>query len=167
MKQKPINPKHDIQSKLKVYVQKRTKKIHSPNKFQFQQWAQTALISPTNASEVTIRIVNATESARLNETYRHKNGPTNVLSFNYSNVPGEPTALLGDLVICAELVQQEAETEKKLLLAHWAHLTVHGMLHLQGYDHVETTSAAQMEQLEIKILKKLGFANPYHDVAAD
>ena len=84
-----------------------------------------------------------------------------MLSFNYGFVSHENSLLLGDLVMCAELVTQEAEAHQKSLLAHWAHLTVHGMLHLQGYDHQKTNDALKMEQLEIKILHQLGFTNPY------
>lgn len=147
--------------KFKVYVQTRTRKFPTPTKSQFQQWAESALMTPSKASEVTIRIVTPSESETLNKTYRHKNGPTNVLSFSYRGLPGENSSLLGDLVICAELVQKEAQAEKKNLIAHWAHLTVHGMLHLQGYDHVNSKEAEQMEQLEIKILNQLHFENPY------
>lgn len=84
-----------------------------------------------------------------------------MLSFPYAPIPGEEVAPLGDLVICAELVKQEAEAEHKSVEAHWAHLTVHGLLHLQGYDHLETQDALIMERLETQILQQLGFPDPY------
>ena len=90
--------------------------------------------------------------------YRHKTGPTNVLSFSLSPHSRRRIASLGDLVICAELVQEEAQTENKTVLERWAHLTVHGILHLQGYDHIESEEAEKMEQLEIQYFANLGFS---------
>jgi probable rRNA maturation factor len=159
MKKKP--------AKLKITLQNRAKPAQIPPKAQFHQWAQAALVNSPIAAEVTIRIVNIGESAALNEKFRHKTGPTNVLSFNYPAIPGEESAALGDLVICAELVKTEAEAEHKPLLAHWAHLTVHGLLHLQGYDHIEPQAAQEMEQLETTILQGLGFADPYFHMEKD
>lgn len=150
--------------KLRVIMQNLAKQPQTPTKQQFQQWAQAALVTPAAVKEVTIRIVNAAESAILNKKFRQKTGPTNVLSFSYAPIPGEITASLGDIVICAELVKTEAETANQPLLAHWAHLTVHGLLHLQGYDHMESAAAQQMEQLETHILQELGFSNPYQDL---
>lgn len=150
--------------KLKLTIQNRAKQPQTPTKKQFQDWAEAALMTAPTLAEVTIRIVKNVESAELNKKFRQKTGPTNVLSFGYSAIPGEDAACLGDVVICAELVKQEAHTENKPLLAHWAHLTVHGLLHLQGYDHVESQAAAEMEQLETQILQKLGFADPYQDM---
>lgn len=147
--------------KLKVILQNRTRHLNTPAKKQFQQWAQSALIDDIDAAELTIRIVNSNESTELNQKYRHKNGPTNVLSFSYEPFPGAEVHSLGDLVLCAELVESEAQTQGKATLAHWAHLTVHGVLHLQGYDHIRLTDAKTMEQLEVRILHDLGFSNPY------
>ncbi len=149
--------------KLKVTFQNRAKQAQTPTKNQFKLWAEAALVTPPPASpEITIRVVDKAESAALNKKFRHKTGPTNVLSFGYAPIPGENFASLGDLVLCADLVREEAHAEKKLLIAHWAHLTVHGLLHLQGYDHIEPVDARTMEQLEINILTALGFADPYH-----
>lgn len=147
--------------KVKVFIQNCAKQPQTPTKQQFQSWIQAALINSPLATEVTIRIVDPSESAALNKQYRHKTGPTNVLSFAYSAIPGENPTSLGDLVICAELVKQEALAENKTLTARWAHLTVHGVLHLQGYDHVEEQAAQEMEALETHILKNLGFEDPY------
>lgn len=134
-----------------------------PSKKQFQQWVDAVVKIipekiPKNASEICIAIVDRETSAQLNETYRHKNGPTNVLSFNYDAIETES---LGDLAICAELVEAEARDQEKLVESHWAHLTVHGVLHLLGYDHIIDADAAIMEPLEIEILQKLGLGNPY------
>jgi len=150
MKKKPV--------KLKMTLQNRAKQPDTPRKQQFQQWAQAALVQSPASAEVTIRIVNSAESAQLNKKFRGKTGPTNVLSFDYSSPLGEDSLLLGDLVICAELVKQEALTENKSATAHWAHLTIHGLLHLQGYDHIKSSDAEEMEQLETRILQQLGFS---------
>ena len=133
--------------------------IPLPKKKQFQQWAQLALPKTSEKQELTIRIVDEPESAQLNSTYRHKNYPTNVLSFPM-DAP-VPTPLLGDLVICAPIVAKEALAQNKSLEAHFAHMTVHGVLHLLGYDHMTDDEAETMETLEIGILEQLGYGNPY------
>lgn len=112
-------------------------------------------------TELGIRIVNNAESQKLNEHYRHKSGPTNVLSFPSLAVPGINSHYLGDLVIAAPLVAQEAQLQNKAIEAHWAHLIVHGVLHLIGYDHIESQDASVMEALEILIMTELGYPNPY------
>lgn len=134
----------------------------------FQSWVDmTANCLPekmnSHFTELCIRIVDKKESAYLNETYRHKKGPTNVLSFSIPTQVGLFSESLGDLAICAELVAEEAILQDKSILAHWAHLTVHGMLHLLGYDHQTTHDADIMATLEIQILEKLGFPNPYQE----
>lgn len=115
-----------------------------------------------NSLELSLRIVDTKESAQLNKQYRNKNKATNVLSFP-ADVPDmiEPV-LLGDLVICQPLVDQEAMKQGKTSESHWAHLVVHGCLHLLGYDHIEEHEADEMEKLEISILKKFNITNPYH-----
>ena len=149
-----------------------------PTATELQRWALAALepsLSPRHADvswpvELTIRITEETEIAGLNQRYRGRSGPTNILSFPFEPPPGiDPTepafagvsALLGDLVICAPLVQREALEQDKTLTAHWAHLIVHGTLHLLGFDHLTTAEAASMEALEIRILGALGFPSPY------
>ncbi len=112
-------------------------------------------------AQLTIRIVDEKESAYLNEHYRHKNGPTNVLSFPAEYADDIPVTLLGDIILCAPLVLKEAKTQNKDIQAHWAHLTVHGSLHLLGYDHSNAQDAQKMESCEIDILKQIGFTNPY------
>ena len=135
-----------------------------PDEADFQHWAEAALIGAgyQQEAEMTIRVVNEAEITALNETYRHKQGPTNVLSFPFEAPPGVESALLGDIVICAPVVLHEAIRQEKPPKAHWAHLTIHGVLHLLGYDHDEA-QAEIMESLEIRILSGLGYADPYGD----
>ncbi|HAO24526.1 MULTISPECIES: rRNA maturation RNase YbeY [unclassified Methylophaga] len=132
-----------------------------PSEQQFQRWASAALAEVNEDCELSIRLVNEAESAELNNDYRGKNYPTNVLSFPFeSPVPLEPM-LLGDLVLCVNVVEKEAAEQNKVLQDHWAHLVVHGCLHLLGYDHIEDDEAELMESLEIRILDKLEIKNPY------
>lgn len=132
-----------------------------PSQQQFHLWASTALAEIAEDCELSIRLVSETESAELNSTYRGKNAPTNVLSFPFeSPIPLTPR-LLGDLVLCVAVVEREAAEQNKTLEAHWAHLLVHGCLHLLGYDHLEDDEAEQMEALEVRILQQLGIENPY------
>lgn len=126
-----------------------------PSAASLRGWAQAAL---KKKGELTIRVVDETESESLNSQYRRKHKPTNVLSFAY----GE-RGVLGDLVICAPVVAREAQEQNKPLRAHWAHMVVHGCLHLQGHDHENDADAAKMEALEIRIMEKLGFNNPYRE----
>lgn len=132
-----------------------------PSEAQFRLWVKTALQGRRDEAELTIRIVDDEEGAELNETYRGKQGPTNVLSFPFEAPPGVELPLLGDIVICAPKVAREAAEQGKPLEAHWAHLTLHGCLHLLGYDHIEQEEAEAMEALETELLAALGYANPY------
>lgn len=133
-----------------------------PSEKQFIEWAAAAL-ADQEAAEMSIRIVSAEESQQLNHHYRHKNKPTNVLSFPFETPPGfdMPMSFIGDLVICRDVVAAEAIEQNKTQEAHWAHMVVHGCLHLLGYDHIEPADAEIMEALEIQILAKLGFDDPY------
>lgn len=112
-------------------------------------------------TELTIRIVDEDESARLNSSYRHKSGATNVLAFPFDSPPGVNLSLLGDIVVCAPVVRREADEQSKSLRSHWAHMVVHGALHLLGYSHERTADADEMEAMEARILDQLGFDNPY------
>ncbi len=136
-----------------------------PTEADFCRWAEAALVAANYAkdAELTIRIVNEVESAALNESYRHKQGPTNVLSFPAEVPPEVESVLLGDIVICAPVLLREAIAQGKPPVAHWAHLVAHGVLHLLGYDHDEAQAEA-MESLEIRILAGLGYADPYGDL---
>lgn len=149
----------------KITLQNKIKKsIPVPSHYYFQQWVNTALASAKQKYQITIRLVDEKESAQLNQTYRHKTGPTNILSFPFDPPAAIKTNILGDLVICVPVLLREAAEQQKLLLAHWAHLVIHGTLHLLGYDHIKTKDAKVMENLEIKLLKKLGFPDPYAEI---
>jgi probable rRNA maturation factor len=133
-----------------------------PGERAFETWAARALEGRREGVELTIRVVDEAESADLNRRFRGRDAPTNVLSFPFEPPPGLPqTGLLGDLVICAPVVEREAREQGKDLEAHWAHMVVHGILHLLGYDHQEDAQAAGMEALESRILTGLGFPPPY------
>ncbi|PXY95137.1 rRNA maturation RNase YbeY [Frischella perrara] len=132
-----------------------------PSKDKIQQWLTFILPQFVNEAELTIRIVDEQESQYLNNLYRHKDRPTNVLSFPFESPVEMETPLLGDLVICKQIVQKEALEQNKSLESHWAHMIVHGCLHLLGYDHIDDNEAQEMESIEIDIMAALGFANPY------
>lgn len=128
----------------------------------FQVWVEAALQKAYDRLEQTIRIVDRDECRTLNRRYRGKDEPTNVLAFAYDDAELGYDCL-GDLVLCAPVVVNEAALQGKPLDAHWAHLVVHGMLHLQGFDHQRDAEREAMERLEIKILATLGYTNPYND----
>ena len=127
-----------------------------PPDHQFRRWLHAALPLP---AELTLRIVNAAEGERLNAGYRDKRYATNVLTFVYHEP--KSTRLQGDIVLCAQVIHREAREQGKSIAAHYAHMTVHGALHLAGYDHESARDAKQMEALEIALLQGLGIANPY------
>jgi len=131
---------------------------------------QTLNFENQSDSEITIRFVSEEESATLNKQYRDKQGSTNVLSFPFempAEVAGEiEFNLLGDLIICSEVVTKQASEQQKLELAHWAHIIVHGTLHLLGYDHLTDEAADIMENKEIQILSQLGYPDPYREKEA-
>ncbi len=137
-----------------------------PESEDLTKWVEAALAERRNPAEVVLRIVDEPESAQLNETYRGVSGPTNVLTFPFEAPPQVNLPLLGDLVICAPLVAREAQTQGKRSDAHWAHMVVHGVLHLLGYDHQNDASAALMEGLETRILSGLGYPGPYEEPTA-
>ncbi|MGH8480564.1 MAG: rRNA maturation RNase YbeY [Gammaproteobacteria bacterium] len=124
-------------------------------------WARTALAGRRSEAALTVRVVGEKEGAALNRRFRGKSGPTNVLSFASEGVEAIDPAFLGDVVICAPLVIHEAREQRKPVQAHWAHMVVHGVLHLLGFDHERQRQAAQMERLETEILARLGFSDPY------
>jgi len=134
-----------------------------PSREDFQRWTAPAVAQAD--AELVIRVVDRDESADLNSRYRGKAGATNVLSFPFTVPEGVVTELLGDLVLCAPLVEEEAAAQGKTMEAHWAHLTIHGVLHLQGYDHQSPDEAEIMEAKEVAILAQLGYPNPYEEVA--
>ncbi|MCO4838274.1 MAG: rRNA maturation RNase YbeY [Oceanospirillaceae bacterium] len=147
---------------------------HLPTLAQLEEWSQLAIQSPDAEAEITIRIVDDAESHELNLQYRGKDKPTNVLSFAFEQPQVDDPELaaqmaaelgdinyLGDLVINAPLVAQEATRQHKPVAHHWAHLVIHGTLHLQGFDHIQEAQAQEMEALEAQILSSLNIPNPY------
>lgn len=134
-----------------------------PAESEWRSWVEAALADRSQPAEVCIRVVDSDESARLNQTYRGKSGPTNVLSFGAEIPAGIDSDLLGDIVICAPRVREEADAQHKTVQQHWAHLTVHGVLHLLGFDHENDDDAERMEQHERDILARLGIDDPYRE----
>lgn len=137
---------------------------HIPTPAQFQRWVEAVLTERKPNAELTIRVVDETESRQLNHQYRHKDKSTNVLSFPFQAPPGIEINLLGDLIICANVVEHEAKSQRKALISHWAHMVTHGCLHLLGYDHITNKEAEEMESIEIDILQAQGFDDPYNTV---
>jgi probable rRNA maturation factor len=141
----------------------------TPRAADIRAWASAALGRRAAGSELAVRVVQPAESKRLNARYRGRDRPTNVLSFP---VPALPAASnhrqaprpLGDLVICARVVREEARQQRKTIKAHWAHLVIHGALHLLGYDHEHDAEARRMERREVAVLKRFGIANPYRSM---
>lgn len=147
---------------LEVDVQYASNLPDLPDEDTLRCWVAAALADERQEAELTIRIVDEEESRILNRDYRGKDKPTNVLSFPFEAPPGlDAWPLLGDLVICAPVVAREAAEQGKALAAHYAHLTVHGTLHLLGWDHEDDKEAEAMEQLEREILASLGLPDPY------
>ena len=153
--------KEHNQMSLKLTIQNSSNVKTIPTKKKFETWVTKALAGHKKNCEITIRIVDVKEITQLNKQYRKKNKPTNIIAFNFYPPPKVKTNLLGDLVICAPVVKLEAKSQHKTIVSHWAHLTIHGVLHLLGHDHENATDAKKMEKLEIKFLKELGFKNPY------
>lgn len=148
-------------SKLTLEVQRASRCTDLPSDRQIQRWVAAALGDRRSGTELSVRIVDEDESQQLNHLYRGRDKPTNVLSFP-AELPEELNLpLLGDLVICAPVVAREAQQQRKAATAHWAHMVVHGTLHLLGYDHIEDADAEIMENLETGLLNGLGFADPY------
>ncbi|GGI83597.1 endoribonuclease YbeY [Shewanella hanedai] len=150
--------------KLELDLQIATDNNRLPTQDNFELWVRTALGNTMTEAELTIRIVDDVESQNLNSTYRGKDKPTNVLSFPFEAPPEIEIPLLGDLIICASVVEQEAIQQNKPSQAHWAHMVVHGCLHLLGYDHINDAEAEEMESIETQLIEKLGFNNPYKEL---
>ena len=138
--------------------------LEMPEAVELKGWAVKALgACDAEPAEVSMRIVNRKEITQLNAQYRQKATATNVLAFPLNAPLADDLCLLGDIVICAAVVSDEAKKQAKSIQAHFAHMVIHGILHLLGYDHVEASAAEDMEQLEINILCGLGFPNPYNN----
>ncbi|HDZ56712.1 MAG TPA: rRNA maturation RNase YbeY [Pseudomonas xinjiangensis] len=145
---------------LEVDIQRASAAPDQPDDESFRRWAGLALRSKPG-HELTIRLVDEAESRTLNNDYRGKDYPTNVLSFPSDIPPELNIPLLGDLVICVPVVLREAAEQDKKPEDHWAHMVIHGCLHLTGYDHIEDKEAEEMEDLERQILAELGIPDPY------
>ena len=149
---------------VRLDLQLRSRATHVPTRAQFLRWVKAALAGRLDVpAELTLRVVGPAEMQALNREYRGRDYATNVLSFPFEQPPGIalPRRVLGDIVLCAQTVQREARAQGKPVAAHWAHLTVHGVLHLLGMDHVKKQEAARMEGAEIAVLGTLGIPNPY------
>ena len=147
-------PNRVAQPALTLSVQYATNAPDLPTRAQIRRWVRAALLAD---AQVTVRVVDAIEGRALNAEFRGKDYPTNVLTFVYDDA--DPRA--GDIVLCAPVVQMEADAQGKMAAAHYAHLVVHGMLHLQGYDHEDDADASAMEARESAVLTALGIADPY------
>jgi len=136
-----------------------------PDLVEIEKWISATIIAGSDKirddAELTVRIVDIEESQQLNHQYREKDKPTNVLSFPFQNPPGITLPLLGDLVVCKQVVEKEAIEQQKTLTSHWAHMLIHGTLHLLGYDHIDDDEAATMESIETKLMIELGYSDPY------
>lgn len=152
-----------MKTKLKLALQNASTATGLPTRAQIKKWAEAALQADVGNAEITFRIVDAEEGQTLNRDYRGKDYATNVLTFTFDedmpDIPGLP--LLGDIVLCAPVVEREATEQGISLEAHYCHLVVHGVLHLQGYDHLEDDEAQAMEALETQIVTSLGYDDPY------
>ena len=146
----------------RIDIQKITKQ-QIPKLSLLRMWAKMALEKQTSACELTIRIVDVAEMTELNRKYRQKKGPTNVLSFPFDMPHGVQSKmrLLGDIVVCAAVVDREAREQHKTREAHWAHMIIHGIFHLLGFNHEQEDEAQQMESLETQLMQQLGFTDPY------
>lgn len=154
--------------KLRLELQHACGGAGSPSRRALAGWARAALAGLRRPRvELTVRLVGERESAALNLRYRGRRGPTNVLSFAYEHRPGaratRVSASLGDVVICAPLVRREARAQGKAETAHWAHLLIHAIMHLRGYDHRHKNDARIMEAAETRVLARLGFPDPYRN----
>ncbi|MBM4228139.1 MAG: rRNA maturation RNase YbeY [Gammaproteobacteria bacterium] len=147
---------------VRVSVQ-RASKEPAPLRGQLVRWVRHALAGRRRDAALTVRLVDDAESAALNLRWRHREGSTNVLSFPAGEMPESMQDVLGDIVVCAPLVAREAMAQGKPVEAHWAHLVVHGTLHLLGFDHVKSREATVMEDTERQILSSLGYPDPYQE----
>ena len=148
-----------MKAKLALTIQFASEQAELPDRADFRRWAKAALVTDVAA---TLRVVDEPEGMQLNQDYRDKPYATNVLTFAYGS-ESEGAPMSGDMVLCAPVVEREAREQCKLQEAHYAHLTVHGMLHLQGYDHEVEEDAVAMEAVETFIMVQLGYPDPYQD----
>jgi probable rRNA maturation factor len=150
-----------VARKLELDVSYAARRPWVPSPRQMARWAGAALAPLRRSTVLSVRVVGRARSRSLNAHYRRKDKPTNVLSFAGAGRVPDGRCFLGELVICAPIVAQEAREQRKTLLSHWAHMTVHGVLHLRGFDHEVEADAVKMAAREIQILDRLGFSDPY------
>jgi probable rRNA maturation factor len=150
-----------VTGRLELDVSYAARRPWVPNSRQLLSWATAALSPIRRPSVLSVRVVGKARSRSLNSQYRHRDRPTNVLSFAGAGSAPDGRCFLGELVICAPVVAQEAREQAKTIRSHWAHMTVHGVLHLLGFDHERAAEAAKMEFRECQILDRLGFSDPY------
>ncbi len=134
---------------------------YQPRRSDINQWLQKSIIEHYSSGFIDISIVDTYNSKQLNNKYRYKDYPTNVISLEYHDTREDFNIFFGELILCDEIIVNEAKSHNKPILNHYAHIVVHGLLHLQGYDHTTESEACEMEALEIKILNCLGMGNPY------
>lgn len=146
---------------LHLSLTKQVRKAYQPKRTDVQKWLRQSLIYTYKNITLDVSIVSSSICAQLNQDYRQKNYPTNVISLEYANTRDEFSMLSGELILCDEVIVKEAQEQNKTVIAHYAHMMVHGMLHLQGLDHQNDAEAEYMEGLESKIMNELGFPNPY------
>jgi probable rRNA maturation factor len=148
----------------KVHVESHVAQAGVPDERTFEKWVRAALLGQrSKRRQVNIQLFDLDQARQINKTFTGKDYATNVLSFPYEPLPGEKTAVLGDMVNCPTLVEKEAAEQGKRLRDHYAHLTVHGVLHLLGFDHQNETEATRMEDHERRVLAEFGIADPYAD----
>jgi probable rRNA maturation factor len=150
-----------VARKLELDVSYAARQPWVPSPRQMARWAGAALVPLRRSAVLSVRVVGRARSRSLNAHYRHKDKPTNVLSFGGAGCVPDGRYFLGELVICAPVVAHEAREQRKTLESHWAHMTVHGVLHLRGFDHEVEAEALKMAAREIQILDRLGFSDPY------
>jgi probable rRNA maturation factor len=146
---------------LKFSLQRAVFLKHQPTRVQFEKWVRHAVYKKYSTVVISLEIVDVLVSQQLNQHYRHQDKATNVISLEYAATRDEFSFLSGQLYLCDTIIVAEAQAMKKDILAHYAHMVIHGMLHLQGYDHQLQDQAQEMEQIEINLLKKLGYPDPY------
>lgn len=144
-----------------ISVLKQYKKLHQPKVVEIKSWVRHAILKKYNNVSINIIIVNKEDSQRLNLQYRNKNNSTNVISLEYAETRDSFNILSGELILCDEVIVKEAIEQNKSIIAHYAHMIVHGILHIQGLDHQDENEAKYMESQEIKIMQQLQFPNPY------
>ncbi len=162
---KPQNNKPKHRFSLQCVIKSPDASLFIPKRPFFTLWTKIGLAQLDYSAEVCFRIVDKNEIQTLNHLYRTKNTPTNVLSFPSERPKDIPqkSFYLGDIILCAEIIQEEALEQNKAIEAHWAHMAIHGLLHLLGYDHIQDKDAHVMETLEIQLLEQLGWTNPYEE----